>query len=59
MHSVTFHMPLHAAVAHCQSGALPTNPEKAKQLVLELETNLVHAVHTEKGELLVTSKRAK
>lgn len=55
-HHVTFHMTLHTAVAHCQSGSLPTNPEKAKQLVLELEINLVHAAHTEKGEVLVTSK---
>lgn len=55
-HHVTFHMTLHAAVARCQSGSHPTNPEKAKQLVLDLEINLVHAAHTEKGEVLVTSK---
>lgn len=33
------------------------NPEKAKQLVFELEINLVHAAHTEKGEVLVRNER--
>lgn len=49
-------MTLHAAAARCQSGSLPMSPEKAKQLVLELEINLVHTAHAEKGEVLVTSK---
>lgn len=50
---VTFHMTLHAAASRCQSGSLPKNPEKAKQL----EINLVPAVRLEKGELLVRNKQ--
>lgn len=45
-------MTLHAAVARCQSGSLPMNPEKAKHLVVELEIKLVHAAHTKKGVLV-------
>lgn len=61
---VTFHMTLHVAVARCQSGSPPKNPEKAKHLVCEIklvdgETGAVWVSHKPNDHLLTGGKSNK